>query len=231
MRKLLNPAVAILTFAVGVSAATLWLLTQRHSFRASQVSTAFLSAAPASTTGDPEKEKYAVYSAVIRDMYLEQEPKLLVIWQDTYCPQTPDEDKPDEKVDDIRRQMEEYAAGKLSALKDETIKDFRAHARECRSLGRQFDAPVKYLLITRKDFDSLFHQGEIEGGWNRFYKKYPGSSGVIGFSNEGFNSQMDQALVSTSRGCGGLCGAGYYVLLAKEQGVWKVQSKVMTWVS
>jgi hypothetical protein len=232
MRKqLLNPAAAVLTFCVGVSAVTLWLLTQRSVFRTTHVSTTFSSAAPVSIKADPEKEKYAVYSAVIKDMYLGQESKLLVIEQDTYCSQTPDSEKVDKKVGDMRRQMEEYAFGKLPALKAPTINDFHAHEQECRSLEEQFDIPIKYQLITSEDFDSLFHEGEIEGGWNRFYKKYPGSSGVISFSNVGFNSEMDQALVSASRGCGGLCGAGHFVLLTKERGVWKVESKVMTWVS
>jgi hypothetical protein len=42
---------------------------------------------------------------------------------------------------------------------------------------------------------------------------------------------MNQALVAPSHGCGGLCGAGYYVLLTKKDGVWKVEAKRMTWVS
>lgn len=232
MRKLfLNPAVAVVTFSVGVSAVALRLLTQQSFFRTTEVSAVFLSAAPASINADPEKEKYAVYSAVIKEMYLGQESKLLVVERDNYCQQTPEGEKVDEKIEDMRRQMEEDAFSRLPALKAETINDFHARAKECHPLEGQFDIPIKYQLISSRDLDSLFHVGEIEGGWSRFYKKYPGSSGVISFSNVGFNSEMNQALVSTSRGCGGLCGAGYFVILAKEQGVWKVGSKIMTWVS
>jgi hypothetical protein len=76
-----------------------------------------------------------------------------------------------------------------------------------------------------------FPKGEFDRAWSKFYAKYPNSSGIISFSNPGFNRGYTQAVVSTGRGCGGLCGAGYFVLLAKEHGVWTVKTKAETWVS
>ena len=87
------------------------------------------------------------------------------------------------------------------------------------------------MLVGQKDLEPLFPKGEFDRAWGKFYAKYPNSSGIINFSNPGFNRIYTQAVVSTGRGCGGLCGAGYFVLLAKEHGAWTVKTKVETWVS
>jgi hypothetical protein len=48
----------------------------------------------------------------------------------------------------------------------------------------------------------------------------------------GFNPERDQAFLYIGRGCGGLCGEGYYVLLAKNGGgAWSVKYKDILWVS
>jgi hypothetical protein len=191
-----------------------------------------MSAAPAAAQTNPETEKYAVYSALIKDMYISDGFKLLVIQTADDCPKPSDENKAsDEKIEQMRREMEEYAVKQMPELRHETINDFHAQADKCQHLSRQFDIPVKYVLVTDKDIEPLFPKGEIDRAWQRFYAKYPHSSGIISFSNVGFNPEMNQAFVATSKGCGGLCGAGYYVLLTKKDGVWKVTSKTMTWVS
>jgi hypothetical protein len=42
---------------------------------------------------------------------------------------------------------------------------------------------------------------------------------------------MSKALVYMWSGCDVLYGAGYYVILVKEDGEWAVQDDVMSWVS
>jgi hypothetical protein len=127
--------------------------------------------------------------------------------------------------------MEDDAFQSLPELARETIDDFHAREKECHPLAKKLDLPIKYVLVGSKELKPLFPEGEIDRGWSRFYAKYPGSSGVIGFSNPGFNRAYTQAVVSTSRGCGGLCGAGYFILLTKDSGVWKIKTKHGTWVS
>jgi hypothetical protein len=69
------------------------------------------------------------------------------------------------------------------------------------------------------------------GDWKRFFDAYPGASGVIGLSAVGFNQAQDQALVYTTFVGDYGSGQGYYVLLAKQDGTWRVEQTVIAWVS
>ncbi|HYJ47199.1 MAG TPA: hypothetical protein VEV81_11360 [Pyrinomonadaceae bacterium] len=230
MRRLWNPTVALVTFLLGLACTSLWLSGGRIFLKAEVPS---FSSAPlfSQNQSDPEAEKYAVYSALIKDMYVDGRTKLLVIEGAGDCPSPSPADKVSDKdLKKMRDEMEGYAFKQFPELKLETIDDFHARTKECVSLNSRFEIPIEYVIVSYKEINSLFSKQGLDG-WDRFYERYPVSSGIIGFSNVGFNRAMNQALVSTSRSCGGLCGAGYFVLLKKEQGVWKVQSKQMTWVS
>jgi hypothetical protein len=216
-----------MTFFIGVALTAVWLIGGQG-FQKVEVPSVTPSNTFVQSQTNPETEKYAVYSALIKDMYLEYGSNLLVINQDINCLSAPDAIEK-EKIEKVQHGMEDYVTRRLPELGPDTIADFDKK-RECRSLSRQFDIPAEYVLVSDKEISSLFSKYGIDG-WNHFYAKYPGSSGIIGFSDVGFNLEMNQAFVSTSRGCGGICGAGYFVVLKKEQGVWKVQSKEMTWVS
>lgn len=229
MQWLLNPSVAIITFLIGICLSGFWHRERPQNspnFRSGSIPVTY------EFQTDPESERYGVLSALIREMYVDDGVKLLVIEHQGRCPTLAQAGEvPDAKVQEMRHQMEEYAFKGLQELKGETIDDFHAKAEECHPLISQLDIPVRYLLVTDENLEPLFPKGELDRGWTRFYAKYPGSSGIISFSNIGFDLEMKQALVSTGRGCGGLCGAGYFVLLAKDKGVWKVQTKINTWVS
>lgn len=226
MRKLLNPAVALLTFFVGVFAVTAWLSVSRPPQTKSENAAVSVHVELIPPPPSRETESRAVYSALLREMFVHDNIELLVIEQQAGC-WTPSEDK---RVEELRESTEKHAVKKLPNLESETLADFRARVGECLPVGMDLDVPVKYALITDREQELLFPKGDSEG-WKRFYARYPKSSGIIGLSTVGFNREMNQALVVTSRGCGWLCGAGHYVLLTKEGGVWKVHSKTMTWVS
>jgi hypothetical protein len=86
---------------------------------------------------------------------------------------------------------------------------------------------INYVLISNSDLPD----GTVENFWERFYKKYPNSPGLAFFSKVGFNDRHDQAFVYVGRSCGGLCGAGEYVLLNKVNGQWVVCNEQGLWVS
>jgi hypothetical protein len=176
-----------------------------------------------------EAETYAVLSAVIKDLYVDANKSLLVIEHVDRCPTTVDPLDPD--VRELRQQMEDSAISDMPQLTPDTLEDFHAREGDCQLFKRSFDIPVQYELVTAKQLNPLFPKGEYDRWYRRFYRKYPNSSGIINFSNPGFNGAFTQALVSTGRVCGGLCGSGYFVLLEKDNGRWTVQAKVQTWVS
>lgn len=227
MRRLLSPTSALVTFFAGVFAVAVWVEVSRPRAHTAALPPPSAPALSPAAESRPDAEKYAVYSALLKDMYVNDGIKLLVIGTADHCPKTPDEKAPDADAE----QMASDLGNGLPGLERATVEDFVARSNRCEPLGRRFELPVDYVLVTRKELDRLFGRGDVGGGWERFYKKYPGSAGIISLSNVGFNAAMDQALVAPSKGCGGLCGAGYYVLLAKRDGVWRVQSKSMTWVS
>ena len=97
--------------------------------------------------------------------------------------------------------------------------------------GRQelkiWNLGIDYVMVRNSDLpDSKF-----ENFWDRFYRKYPNSPGLMFFSKVGFNDRHDQAFLYMGRSCGGLCGGGEYVLLNKVNGEWVVSNEQELWVS
>jgi len=180
---------------------------------------------------DYESERAAIVSAVIREMYVDDRTQLLVIEHEDPCPPAEPNESPDPEVTHMRQQIEDHAFQNLPNLSRETIDDFHGRTKQCHHLANKLDVPVKYVLVGSKDLEPLFPKRGVDRGWDRFYAKYANSSGIIQFSNPGFNRDYTQSVVSTGRWCGGLCGAGYFLLLTKQGGAWRVATKVGTWVS
>lgn len=185
-------------------------------------SAAFSSASRSSvaTQADSETEEYAVYSALLNEKMIGERTKLVVIKEETIAV--------DLKDDPVGRDSK-YVIERLSPLSQATLDDYQTKNGESRSLTRNFDLKVNYVLLSKTENDVIFKEGP--GGWKAFYEKYPDSSGYVGFSRVGFNRKMNQALVYVVHGCGGLCGTGNYVLLVKENGLWKVHKELNMWVS
>lgn len=175
---------------------------------------------------DYQSEQHAVISALIREMYATRTKGMVVIENPDPCPSpnlTPDPD-----VEELRQRMETNAFRRLPDAASDTINDFQARKKECHPLAKKLDVSLEYALLGQKDLERLFPKN---GGYNKFYAKYPKSWGTINFSNPGFNHDYTQALVSTGSWCGLRCGEGNFVLLIKDRGVWKIKTKVETWIS
>jgi len=95
---------------------------------------------------------------------------------------------------------------------------------------RSFSLPVPYQIIESSEMRSIFGtKGDI---WGRFYQKYPNSSGFLALSRVGFSPNENQAAFYMSNHCGGLCGAGYFVIMEKRTGSdWKVLQETHLWIS
>lgn len=64
-----------------------------------------------------------------------------------------------------------------------------------------------------------------------FEQTFPGASGIIAFSHAGFDSDLYEAIVSTSFVCGNLCGTGWRYVLRKKRGRWEVVNKWIVWMA
>jgi len=163
-----------------------------------------------------DAEVYEVYSTAIKETYLNNggvaDPgveRLVVIRDQTTPYGTPGSDT--------------VSAWRTSGISidDETINDFRLKNNGPISLEPRFTLPVKQVLISDRDF----------ARFRGVYERHRSFIGYIVLSRVGFNREHNQALIYISRGCGGLCGNGYYVILGKEGSAWSVKHAVILWVS
>lgn len=169
---------------------------------------------------DITSEDYAVYSALIQNMYVKEGVKTIVIVKHTMFYKINWE-----KPEDYRKSI----LDELRPISQETIEDFEKKNEEEGELARHLNLTVNYVLLGKQSATRT--PEEYANKWKDFYERYPNSPGEISLSRVGFNSDKDQALVYAGNSCGGLCGKGYYVMLMKSDRVWKVQKEMLLWVS
>ena len=166
---------------------------------------------------DRQADEYDVYAALINEKYVHGEVELIVIVDRTATGLGDDLDK-----------TLEYVAESIPDVQKGTLGDFKTQNDQSYPLPDDFDLDVTHRLISQQEMTEVFSEGD---GWDEFYTKYPNSQGTMTLSRVGFNRKRDQALVYVGNQSHWLGGAGYYVLLAKENQVWAIQSEVMVWIS
>jgi len=115
-------------------------------------------------------------------------------------------------------------------VRTETVEDFLLKSCSTGHLSRTFHTDLPRSFIASENV--LFEGWPIKkNGPPSFEKLFPGAGGVISFSRVGFDTELDEAMVSASFVCGGLCGEGWHYFLKKRRGRWEVASKRMAWVS
>jgi hypothetical protein len=118
---------------------------------------------------------------------------------------------------------------KAPTLKQTTIDAFRNVNRQQASLRRSFHPAIDYELVDSAQLESFFKRGG--GDWLAFYKRFPGSPGIITFSRVAFSEDGTQALFYLSNHCGELCGTGMYVVMEKRDGSWAIEKEIEMWIS
>lgn len=167
------------------------------------------------------KEEYAVYSALIKakyteglyydgDKYVSGPVQIYVIMDHTSLFGSGD-------MDGTLKLIHE----KMPATEQETLNDLRIKNIKEHPLADLFYLDVEVVLLSK---------GESKD-WPEFYQMYPFSQGIMILSRVGFNSGMNQALVYVGNQREMVDGEGYYVLLVKEAGVWKIQDEFEAWTS
>lgn len=90
------------------------------------------------------------------------------------------------------------------------------------------DLPRTFIDVNSVYFDLAPNQKNVP---KSFKQLFPGAAGIISFSRVGFDSSLDEAIVSTQFVCGTLCGDGEIYVLHKRRGRWKVAMHWMVWES
>jgi hypothetical protein len=204
--------VLLLTFTVGVATVAFWSIPH------------FIP--------PEETEEYAVYSALLKELFVKDETKLLIIQNQTLFYENPDYLKSttsDERIRDMRKYYPSVA--------EDTLADFDTKYMQPSELIPKFNLPIKYVLIDKLPAERvLIDESELDKGKGRtqtqaLFEKYPGVGGVISLSKVGFSKDMTEAFVSVEFTHCALCGRGDKVLLGRKSGVWKVKAIYNGWVS
>lgn len=207
-------ATALLTLLVFLGGVGLWFCRSlRPSFSAY------------SSIESEKSDEYAVYSALIRDSYLEDGVKILVIQNRTLYYANPDYLKittPEQRVQDMKRYCQ--------SVDEAALRDFELKHMQSSEVSPNFDIPVKYFLVNKDDFDESSDE-KARLVLDEFYQRYPDARGMIALSRVGFNQARDQAFLRVEFTFCPLCSHGEKVLLKKEWGKWKVAESFGGWAS
>ena len=158
----------------------------------------------------PEPKESTVQLAVLDSLFTRDSTRLLVVGDSTVS-------GGDHFV------SEDYASAlrTLGALPEGVRADFEAK----RGVNRRVDslqARVPVRRFTSADRELLQREDNPSSYWQAFYRRFPGSSGLIHVSRVGFSHDRGSALLLVEYGCGGSCGGTLYVLLAERSGRWQV---------
>ena len=117
-----------------------------------------------------------------------------------------------------------------SSLRADTIQDFFEKSCTVGRLSTTFHTDLPRTFIAT---ESIHFEGwPVEkNGPPSFEQRFPGASGIISFSQVGFDSNLREAIVSTSFVCGGMCGIGRRYVLKKKWDQWEIATKSTVSVS
>lgn len=115
-------------------------------------------------------------------------------------------------------------------LRADTVDDFVEKSCIAGRLPQTFhtDLPRTFIPSRSVHFAGWIFQKD---GSKSFEQLFPGARGIISLSPVGFDERMDQAIVSTSYVCGGVCGNGSVYVLTKRWGRWEVAKQWGRWTS
>jgi len=165
-------------------------------------------------------EEAAVYSALISSRYVQGNVQRIVIRDHTGL----------DPQDDLEMRLE-YVHKNMPELTQAMVTDFKVKNEKPFPLSSKLDLDIQYALISQERWQQIFTATDLDGDWEEFYRIYPNSQGILTLSRVGFNNNLDMALVYVGNQSGGLAGAGYYLLMAKENNTWKVIREDMAWIS
>lgn len=91
---------------------------------------------------------------------------------------------------------------------------------------------LPWQMVSEGEIDRIFSAPQLGAAWESFHKAYPGDGGVlVRFSRVGIDERAAQALFFASARSGGLGGSGFFVLLHRPLGMWRILATEQAWIS
>jgi hypothetical protein len=129
-----------------------------------------------------------------------------------------------------QREAQEFKA----AIGDDAISDWTEKNTNSYRLANRFHLSAQVVVPSEadwKELDDLKKEKGLGPFYEAFRSKYPESNAIIRVSRVGFNRKCNQAVVEVGYTTGPVGGEGDFLLVAKQDGVWKVQHVVVAWMS
>ncbi len=124
----------------------------------------------------------------------------------------------------------DYFKEQLPELDRELFDAFLAANREAVPSADLLEITPKVIPISQEKLTEIF--GAPEGkGWEVFYQTYGRVPGVQSFSRPGFSKDGKLALVYSGGQYDWLAGMGELLLMEQVDGIWKIKSRAMVWIS
>jgi hypothetical protein len=167
----------------------------------------------------PEKDdEAAIYGVVMFDTRQGRDVKLYVITESTT-------DFSLRSFDDRRDYLHSHFPDLPSSVYDDFGQKLKAGAAQSNIDTLQ----PRAVVLGDAEMNGIF--GKRGGGWDGFYRKYPGAQGITTLSQVGFSKDRHCALVYVGTQRHDLSGTGTFYELTKTQGKWVVVKKLIVWVS
>jgi hypothetical protein len=125
------------------------------------------------------------------------------------------------------KQIASSLQSRAPALQRATLDSFHEVNKQPSTFERSFHLAIDYELVDAMQLKPLFKNG----GWPAYYKRFPGSPGMLGFSRIGFSADGQQAFFYATNNCDVLCGGGEYVVMDRLGGRWVIEKEIETWMS
>jgi len=217
--------IAILTFTLGIS--IFWVSQVTSTLVDRFLTTNNTDVSPVTLPHlNSDEEANEIYRVLVhRQFTRNDEIELIVIKAETTsCPMYEDESVAEKW--EITEPFHQMMSKSMPEAEMQTLDNYLLMNKTGQKL-KVWNLGVNSVIVTNSDLpDSKF-----ENFWDRFYRKYPNSPGLMFFSKVGFNDRHEQAFLYMGKSCGGLCGVGKYVLLNKVNGEWVVSNEQELWVS
>jgi len=168
-----------------------------------------------------ETEGYAVYSALLKELFIKDDVKLLLIQKQTISAAN----HPlisatyEVPISDVKKHF--------PSVSEDTFQDYMSKNGQSSTLSSKFNLPVEYVVIDEVEPK----KGKDSELLASLYEKHPNARGIIRLSKVGFNKDRTEAFVFIEFRCEPFCGRGDNVLLEKPVGVWKVKEVFVGWKS
>jgi hypothetical protein len=157
--------------------------------------------------------EYQLYSIILNELYNPHVKGIFLIKRNTAIP------------NNVLNYLNEYLLKNLGFIpKDELTEINKNNIR----LERKFKLHCGYVLLDEKELYDLLN---AELGWQKYFRHYPNSQGIIGLSKILFVKDKNEAVIYfdhmvTPRG-----GSGNIYHLIKTENNWKIKNMEMIWIS